>query len=105
MSKELCYYSFSADEIQVDDSYDLIFEKEYEEEPFWGIMRVTFTRSTAYINFFECLVSQGGYEIFMELLQKKDVPVDTMLTLMVIFGYTSFMVPRMGLKRYLPQLL
>jgi len=31
MARELCYYSFSADEIQIDDTYDLIFEKEYEE--------------------------------------------------------------------------
>ncbi len=52
MVRELCYYSHIAEEPLVDDTYDLLFEKEYEEAPFWGIMRCTFTRSTSYLNFF-----------------------------------------------------
>ena len=39
------------------------------------------------------------------MLQKKDVPIDSVINMMMIFGYTANFVPRMGLKRYLPQIL
>lgn len=68
-------------------------------------MRLNYTRSTTYLHFFECLVSQGGYEKFINLIKSKDTPIDTVINMMIIFGFTSFLVPRMGLNRYLPQLL
>ena len=41
----------------------------------------------------------------MEMLQKKDVPIDNVITMMLIFGFTANFVPRMALKRYLPRIL
>ena len=43
-----------------------------------------------------------GYEVFIKVLQDKDISIDVIMNLMTIFGYTSFMVPRMGLQKYLP---
>lgn len=68
-------------------------------------MRCTFTRSTSYLNFFEHLCEWGGYSVFMDLLKTPDVPVDNIINLMMIFGYTSAIVPRMGLNRCLPECL
>ena len=41
----------------------------------------------------------------MDILDKKDVPLDTIVNLMMIFGYTANLVPRMALKEYLPKVL
>lgn len=68
-------------------------------------MRCTYTRSTSYLNFFEHLCNQRGYDVFMDILQRKEYPIDSLINMVVIFGYTSFIVPRMGVERYLPKCL
>jgi hypothetical protein len=68
-------------------------------------MRVNYTRSTSYLHFFEHLVNKKGYELFQAVLQNKDANIDVVINLMLIFGFTSFMVPRMRLNVYLPECL
>jgi hypothetical protein len=41
----------------------------------------------------------------LDILKQKDYPIDAACNMIVIFGFTSFMTPRMGLNRYLPALL
>lgn len=65
MARELCEYSFNSEELIVDDTYDLLFEKEYEEEPFAGIMRCTYTRSLSYLHFYEHFWKRRGHEVFL----------------------------------------
>ena len=38
-------------------------------------------------------------------MKTNDAPVDSIISMMAIFGYTSCIVPRMGVKRYLPECL
>ena len=68
-------------------------------------MRCNYTRSTSYLNFFSHLCNLKGYDIFLETLRQKDYPIEAACNMIVIFGYTSFLTPRMGLNRYLPVLL
>lgn len=43
--------------------------------------------------------------MFIDIMKKKDFPSDPVANMMMIFGYTSFLVPRMGLNRFLPACL
>ena len=105
MARQICYYSHSSQQPLIDDTYDLLFEKQYSSAPFWAIMRCNYTRSTSYLHFFQHLCNSKGYEVFIDIMKKKDFPSDPVANMMMIFGYTSFLVPRMGLNRFLPACL
>lgn len=53
MAKNFCDFSLKAEEFILDDTYDLIFEKDYSEMNFKGISRLNHTRSVAYLEFYE----------------------------------------------------
>lgn len=53
MSKSFCSLSLNSDEYILDDTYDLIFEQEYYQKPFNGIMRLNFTRSLSFLTFYD----------------------------------------------------
>ncbi len=52
MAKNFCEFSLKAVEFILDDTYDLIFEKEFIEEKFRGLMRLNFTRSLSFLEFY-----------------------------------------------------
>lgn len=89
----------------VDDTYDLLFEKEYASEPFFGIMRCAYTRSLSYLHFYDHFCRAGGHEAFLAALKRRELAIDPCINVMIVLGNTSFLVPRMGLDRYLPALL
>lgn len=105
MSKSLCYYSHISEEFVIDDTYDLIFEKEYAEKPFHGIMRMNFTRSLSYLAFFNHFCDCKGIEKYLSIIKSKDSNPDSVFNIMAILGHFAFLVPRMGINRYLPNVL
>ena len=59
-NKKLCYYTYTCDEALPDDTYEILFLKEYKEKPFHGIMRSIWTRSLSYIGFMNTFVENKG---------------------------------------------
>ena len=43
--------------------------------------------------------------MFLQILKKPDAHIDNITNIMIVLGNTSFLVPRMGVNRYLPQIL
>lgn len=65
-------------------------------------MRCSFTRSLAFLHFYEHFWKRRGNEIFLEAFQRRDLPIDNYINMLIVFGNSSFLVPRMGLQRHLP---
>ena len=57
MRRDLCYYASTPhNEFYVEDSYDIVYEKEFAEKPFYAMLRSSFTRSQAIYSLFNFFV-------------------------------------------------
>lgn len=58
--KKFCYYTSYCEEPLPDDTYEILFLKQYQEKPFHAVMRNIFTRSVSFIEFVNAFVENGG---------------------------------------------
>jgi hypothetical protein len=68
-------------------------------------MRCNFTRSLSFLHFYEHFYNRRGNEVFLQVLKRRDLPIDSIVNMFIMFGNTAFLVPRMGAQRHLPTLL
>lgn len=43
--------------------------------------------------------------MFLSIIKNPETNIDNIINMMIVIGNTSFLVPRMGVSRYLPQIL
>ena len=60
-NKKLCYYTANSDEILPEDNYDIIFWKEYNEQPFHAIMRSLMCKSSCIVKFINTFTVNRGF--------------------------------------------
>jgi len=68
-------------------------------------MRTNYTRSLSFLHFFNYLCDVKGYEVFINKVKSRDINIDNFINLLMVFGNTTFLVPRMAITLYLPTLL
>jgi hypothetical protein len=61
------YSSIYSDEA-IDDFYDVLFENEYNEAPFYAIARLMRTKSTSHLVFINTFIENKGIETLMSAM-------------------------------------
>lgn len=98
MRRKLCYYaSTTHSEFYIDDNYDIVYEKEYNEKPFYAMLRSSFTRSQVIYSLFNLFIEQGGMVKQVKML-KEGKSIDAICYLSVATALAGFMPPRMAVK-------
>lgn len=73
-----------------DDFYDMLFEEEYKEKPFYGIMRLVNTKSLSFVAFINTFMANGGLEKLIQIMDNPDIGDDIVFS---VFTQIAVMVP------------
>jgi hypothetical protein len=95
---KLCYYTATSEEILLDDSYDILFEEEYKQNPFYGIMRVISCKSLSFIKFVDTFVAAKGIEKTLQVMNNLEINDEIAYAMLANIGAMVPFFPRMFIK-------